>query len=69
MENSSSSPLTAALRHLRTGDNTIATFEDPKGRVFPRNNATKVDILEVRNGRSSVYRDLNDVEFRRHLEV
>ncbi|PVH68265.1 hypothetical protein DL98DRAFT_578893 [Cadophora sp. DSE1049] len=68
MNNSSSSPLSAALSHLRTGDTTIATFQDPEGRVFSNNDTTKVDIFEVRNGRSSVYRDLDDIEFRKHLK-
>ncbi|KAL2069651.1 hypothetical protein VTL71DRAFT_14330 [Oculimacula yallundae] len=68
MENSGESPLTAALSHLRKGDTSIATFQDPEGRVFPRSNTTKVDIFEVKNGRGIVYRDLDDDEFRKNMK-
>ena len=61
------SPLSMALNHLRCGDTAIQTcYREPQERWFSE--TTKADIFEVGDGKSHLYRAVDDADLRLTLK-
>lgn len=60
--------LSAALKHLRSGDTSISTFSH---KPYPHqfSTTTKVDIFEIRDGKAGLHHDLDETALRRYLNV